>query len=141
MQYQLIGLKRKKTIDLPVLYLPESVTLPSFQFELPKGEVPSYTPLVIPPSDLQAPEGVESEASEEPEATGIRQIDIPIIDIKMPVPENEILITAGTTAVVSVAATLTATAAFKWAVTAMKPILKTTWKKLSQLKKKDSLAK
>ena len=27
-----------------------------------------------------------------------------------------------------------ATAAFKWAVTALKPILKTTWKKLSQLK-------
>ena len=52
----------------------------------------------------------------------------------MPVPENEILVTAGTTAVVSVAATLTATAAFKWAVTAMKPILKTAWKKLSQKK-------
>ena len=58
----------------------------------------------------------------------------------MPVPENEILVTAGTTAVVSVAATLTATAAFKWAVTAMKPILKTAWKKLST-RKKDSLAK
>ena len=49
----------------------------------------------------------------------------------MPVPENEILVTAGTTAVVSVAATLTATAAFKWVVTAMKPILKTAWKKIS----------
>ena len=124
-------------MELPVLYLPDSVILPSFQFELPKGEVPSYTPLVVPPSDLQAPEGVESETEDEkPEATGIRQIDIPIIDIKMPVPENEILVTAGTTAVVSVAATLTATAAFKWAVTAMKPILKTTWKKLSQRSQK-----
>ena len=129
-------------MELPVLYLPDSVILPSFEFELPKGEIPSYTPLVVPPSNLQAPEGVESETKdEEPEATGIRQIDIPIIDIKMPVHENEILVTAGTTAVVSVAATLTATAAFKWAVTAMKPILKTTWKKLSQSKKKDSLAK
>ena len=68
----------------------------------------------------------------------MRQIDIPMFDVKMPVPENEILITAGTTAVISVAATLTATAAFKWAVTAMKPILKTTWKKISQKKKKVS---
>ena len=124
------------TIELPVLYLPESVTLPSFEFELPKGEVPSYTPLVIPPSDLRAPEGVESETDDdEPETTGIRQIDIPIIDIKMPVPENEILITAGTTAVVSVAATLTATAAFKWAVTAMKPLLKQAIGKISRRKK------
>ena len=126
-------------MELPVLYLPDPVILPSFEFELPKGEVPSYTPLVVPPSDLQAPEGVESETEEEkPEPTGMRQIDIPMFDIKMPVPENEILITAGTPAVISVAATLTATAAFKWAVTAMKPILKTTWKKISQKKKKVS---
>ena len=126
-------------MELPVLFLPESIILPSFEFELPKGEIPSYTPLVVPPSNLQAPEGVESETKdEEPESTGIRQIDIPIIDVKMPLPENEILVTAGVTAVVSVAATLTATAAFKWAVTAMKPILKTTWKKISQKIKKVS---
>ena len=56
----------------------------------------------------------------------------------MPVPESEILITAGTTAVISVAATLTATAVFKWLVTAMKPILKTTWKKIRQPKPKVS---
>ena len=55
--------------------------------------------------------------------------------ISIPLPENEILITASTTAVVSVAATLTATAAFKYVVTAMKPILKTAWKKLSQRNK------
>ena len=90
--------------------------------------------MVVPPSDLRSPDGVEAEATDEPEATGIRKVDIPFTDLKMPVPENEILVTAGTTAVVSVAATLTATAAFKWAVTAMKPILKTTWKKISKLK-------
>ena len=87
----------------------------------------------MPPSDLEAPEGVEAEAKEEPEQ-GLRKVDIPFTDFKMPIPENEILVTAGTTAVVSVAATLTATAAFKWAVTAMKPILKTAWKKISQSK-------
>ena len=69
------------------------------------------------------------------------KFDIPFTDKQIPVPETEILVTATTTAVVSVAATLTATAAFKWAVTALKPILKTTWKKLSQSKKKGSLAK
>ena len=102
---------------------------------MPTADVPSYIPMVVPPSDLEAPEGVEAEAKDEPEATGIRKVDIPFTDFKMPVPENEILVTAGTTAVVSVAATLTATAAFKWAVTALKPILKTAWKKLSQRSK------
>ena len=118
----------------PELLIPAIKEYETISIPLPTADVPSYVPLVVPPSDLEAPEGVEAEAKDEPEATGIRKVDIPFTDFKMPVPENEILVTAGTTAVVSVAATLTATAAFKWAVTALKPILKTTWKKLSRLK-------
>ncbi len=119
-----------QTIAIPPVENIETISIP-----LPTADIPFYAPLVVPPSDLEAPEGVEAEASEEPE-TGLKKVDIPFTDFKIPVPENEILVTAGTTAVVSVAATLTATAAFKWAVTALKPILKTTWKKLSQKKKK-----
>jgi len=121
-------------MEIPTLLLPPFQKIETISIPLPTADVPSYIPMVIPPSDLEAPEGVQAEANDEPEATGIRKVDIPFTDFKMPVPENEILVTAGTTAVVSVAATLTATAAFKWAVTALKPILKTTWKKLSQLK-------
>jgi len=122
-------------VDLPTIVIPPIQEIKTISIPLPTADVPSYIPMVVPPSDLEAPEGVQAEASDEPEATGIRKVDIPFTDFKMPVPENEILVTAGTTAVVSVAATLTATAAFKWVVTAMKPILKTTWKKLSNLKK------
>ena len=122
-------------IYLPNIKIPPVQKIETISIPLPTADVPSYIPMVIPPSDLQAPDGVEAEATDEPE-TGIRQVDIPFTDFKMPVPENEILVTAGTTAVVSVAATLTATAAFKWAVTALKPILKTTWNKLSQKSKK-----
>ena len=115
--------------NLPTLNLPNPNKLETVEIPLPTGNVPSYVPLVVPPSDLREPEGTEPEATEEA-PTGIRQVDIPFTDFKMPLPENEILITASTTAVVSVAATLTATAAFKWVVTAMKPILKTAWKKI-----------
>ena len=118
------------TINIPPINKIETVEIP-----LPTADVPFYVPLVVPPSDLKEPEGVQAEASEEVD-TGIRNVNIPIIDFNVPLPENEILITASTTAVVSVAATLTATAAFKWVVTAMKPILKTTWKKLSQKSQK-----
>ena len=121
-------------MEIPTIKIPPIQKIETISIPLPTADVPSYIPMVVPPSDLEAPEGVQAEANDEPEATGIRKVDIPFTDFKMPVPENEILVTAGTTAVVSVAATLTATAAFKWAVTAMKPILKTTWKKLSQLK-------
>ena len=121
-------------VEIPTIVIPPIQNIETISIPLPTADVPSYIPMVVPPSDLEAPEGVEAEASDEPEATGIRKVDIPFTDFKMPVPENEILVTAGTTAVVSVAATLTATAAFKWVVTALKPILKTTWKKISQSK-------
>ena len=128
-------MESQPTILFPSLVIPSIKKYETISIPLPTADVPSYVPLVVPPSDLQAPEGVEAEASDEAEA-GLRKVDIPFTDLKLPVPENEILVTAGTTAVVSVAATLTATAAFKWAVTAMKPILKTTWKKISQKRKK-----
>ena len=117
----------------PSLIIPAIKEYETISIPLPTADVPSYIPLVVPPSDLEAPEGVEAEAKDEPEQ-GLRKVDIPFTDFKLPVPENEILVTAGTTAVVSVAAPLTATAAFKWAVTAMKPILKTAWKKISRSK-------
>ena len=120
-------------MDIPTIIIPPIQKIETISIPLPTADVPSYIPMVVPPSDLEAPEGVEAEANEEPEQ-GLRKVDIPFTDFKMPVPENEILVTAGTTAVVSVAATLTATAAFKWAVTAMKPILKTAWKKISRSK-------
>ena len=122
-------------MEIPTIVIPPIQKIETVEIPLPTANVPYYVPLVVPPSDLKQPEGVEAEASEEAD-TGIRNVNIPIIDFQVPLPENEILITASTTAVVSVAATLTATAAFKWVVTAMKPILKTTWKKLSQKSQK-----
>ena len=121
-----------KTFNIPDIPEMKEMTLP-----LPTADVPFYKPLVVPPSDLRPPDGIEAESTDET-PTGIREVKIPILNKKVPLPENEILITASTTAVVSVAATLTATAAFKWVVTAMKPILKTAWKKLSQKKKRVS---
>ena len=121
-------------VEIPSIEIPPIQQIETISIPLPTADVPSYIPMVVPPSDLEAPEGVQAEAKDEPEA-GLRKVDIPFTDLKMPVPENEILVPAGTSVVVSVAATLTATAAFKWAVTALKPILKTTWKKLSNLKK------
>ena len=122
-------------MEIPTIVIPPVDKIETISIPLPTADVPSYIPLVVPPSDLRQPEGVEAEATEETD-TGIRNVNIPVLDFDVPLPENEILITASTTAVVSVAATLTATAAFKWVVTAMKPILKTTWKKLSQKSQK-----
>ena len=125
-------------MEIPTIVLPEVDKIETISIPLPEAYVPHYIPMVVPPTDLQAEEEIKGEASEETDKPavqpGIQNIDIPFTDIQMPVPESEILVTATTTAVVSVAATLTATAAFKWVVTAMKPILKTTWKKIRSSK-------
>jgi len=121
-------------VDIPTIVIPPIKTYETISIPLPTGKVPFYKPLVVPPSDLREPEGTKPEATQETD-TGLRQVNIPLLDYKVPIPENEILITAGTTAVVSVAATLTATAAFKWAVTAMKPLLKQAIGKISGRKK------
>ena len=108
--------------NIPSISIPRIEKIETISIPLPTADVPFYVPLVVPPSDLREPEGVQAEQTDEVD-TGIRNVNIPIIDFDVPLPENEILITASTTAVVSVAATLTATAAFKWVVSAMKPCL------------------
>ena len=117
-------------MEFPTLVLPEAPIIPEVILDIPTGKVPYYKPMVIPPSDLEPPAGVKADSTDEA-PTGIREVKIPIIDKKVPLPENEILITASTTAVVSVAATLTATSIFKWLVTALKPLIKTLVKKIS----------
>ena len=134
---------------LPVLTLPEAPQLPRPVLEVPRATLPSYKPLVVPPNDLRPPPGVkgttpsETKKTEKPKPkpppppkppSQIRYIDVPGTDYEVPLPTNEILVTAGTTATVSVAATLTATVVFKRTVSVLKPIIK----KLLTKKKKDA---
>ena len=137
---------------LPVLRLPEPPLLPRPVLEVPRATLPSYKPLVVPPNDLRPPPGVkgttpsEQKKAEKPKPkpppppkpplipSQVRYVDVPGTDLTVPLPSNEILATATTTATVSVAATLTATAVFKKTVSVLKPIIK----KLLTKKKKNA---
>jgi len=67
-------------------------------------------------------------------------IEVPVVGIEIPIPPQEILITAGTTAsiaaVASVGGTLAATALFKQVVKILNPVIKTVLKKLAKAKGK-----
>ena len=52
-----------------------------------------------------------------------KKVEIPFTNYRMPVPEEEIMVTAATTAAISVAATLTATSLFKQCVKIFTPII------------------
>ena len=120
--------------------------------EVPRAELPSYKPLVVPPSALRPPPGVKGstpseEASKKKEAkpTPTTQpniklppeaqiVEIPFTDIEVPMPTTTIMTTAATTAFISVAATLTATSLFKYIVMVLKPVFKQAWNKLTKKK-------
>ena len=122
--------------NIPRISIPRIEKIETISIPLPTADVPSYPIMVVPPNNLRPPDGVKGESKETD--TGMRKLDIPILDFKIPVPENAILITAGSTAVVSVAATLTATAIFKWCVTAMKPVIKKIIKWITRTKESGS---
>ena len=91
-------------INLPTPTLPRPLDLPRIELKEPSARFPSFAPIVVPPADLEAPEEVEPEKKEETQPE-VRKLEIPVIDIEMPVPSPEVLVTAVTTAVIAVATT------------------------------------
>ena len=133
----------------PSIKLPEPLQLPIPILEVPRADIPNYKPLVVPPSDLRPPPGIESDAKDDPpkekpkpqipviqpppfKPPEVQTFGIPGTDIEIPVPSTEIVVTAASTAVVSVAATLAATSVFKHLVSLFKPILKQAWNKMTK---------
>ena len=128
-------------INLPRPTLPKALDIPQIHFRPPTADVPAYKPMIVPPADLERPEEVEAEeTTEQPEPPSLK---IPVIDIKMPIPETAVVVTAVTTAVIAVTTTTVTQSLFE-------PIKKKVQKQLqakvnkwkeNQKKKKDSLEK
>ena len=112
---------------LPGQNLPGLPILPRPVLDTPKADLPSFVPMLVPSGDLRVLEGTKSEEEEEnegkPQPPEVKKVDIPWTNYRMPVPQEEIMVTAAATAAISVAATLTATSLFKQCVKVFKPIL------------------
>ena len=98
-------------LNLPTAKLPRELPTMQIEFKPPEARIPGYTPMVIPPSDLEAPEGVEEEETTE-EVQAAPKMQIPVIDIQMPLPTTEVVMTATYAAVAAVATTTLATPFF-----------------------------
>jgi hypothetical protein len=140
--------------DFPSLVLPDAPVLPKPVLEVPRAQVPSYKPLVVPPSVLRAPPGVEGKDTTDkaptkkvnpqippptaptlpPLPVEAQVVGIPYTEIEVPLPSTIIMTTAVTTAFISVGSTLVATSLFKYIVMIMKPVFKQAWNKLTKKK-------
>ena len=99
-------------ISQPRLIVPNPPQITSLEFKPPSAKIPSFPPIVVPPSNLQRPAGVKAEETDKI-APVIPKLDIPILDIQMPLPEPAVVVTAVTTAVVAVATTTVAQTFFE----------------------------
>jgi hypothetical protein len=86
---------------LPSLTLPAAPELPRAVLEVPRAELPSYKPLVVPPNTLRPPPGIEGtntkeEAPAKPKQPSINLppeaqiVEIPFTDIEVPMPTTTI---------------------------------------------------
>ena len=85
---------------LPYISLPSPSPIKTVEIPLPTADVPSYQPLVVPPSDLRRPEGTKEVQTEENPPPKIYFPPLPSI----PLPSQEVLVAASVTAVTAVAA-------------------------------------
>ena len=132
------------SFNLPPQILPEPPFLPRPILSIPKADIPSYKPLTMPPDELRPPVGVAKEGEEEetdkPKETSapeVKKITVPWTDVEIPVPKEEIVVTAATTAAVSVVATLTATSMFNYLVKIFKPVFMQAVKRIQKKFGKD----
>ena len=92
--------------------LPKALDMPSIPLKQPSAEMPVFPPIVIPPSNLVAPKGVEGREKEEEVQTEQPKLSVPVIDIDLPLPTAEVVATATYAAVAAVATTTLATPLF-----------------------------
>ena len=136
----------------PSLIVPEAPNLPGPILEVPRADLPSYRPLVVPPSVLKPPPGIEGiNTNEEPPPKETETpkpvppttpplppeaqiVEIPFTEVEVPLPSTIIMTTAVTTAFISVGSTLIATSLFKYIVMVSKPIIKQAWNKITKKK-------
>ena len=91
-------------MESPTLLLPRLQKIETISIPLPTADVPSYVPLVVPPSDLKEPEGTQPEVTETTEQPA-PSINIPMINIDVPLPTTEVVVAASYAAVSAVAVT------------------------------------
>ena len=109
-------------MELTTILIPTPQKIETISIPLPTADVPSYVPLVVPPSDLRNPEGTQGENTEKTEQAPPPSLNIPFINAEVPLPTTETIVVAGYAAVSAVAVT-----------TLAQPFFDTIKKKLQKL--------
>ena len=91
-------------MEIPSIVIPPVKDIETISIPLPTADVPSYVPLVVPPSDLREPKGTKPVKTVEPTKPNLTPPFPPY-----PLPSTQILVPTVITAVTAVAATTVGT--------------------------------
>tara|TARA_B100000287_G_scaffold294422_1_gene277742 strand:- start:62 stop:457 length:396 start_codon:yes stop_codon:yes gene_type:complete len=127
-------------VEIPSIIIPPVETIETISIPLPTADVPSYVPLVVPPSDLREPEGTKPIRTTETPVTPT--LNLPVLP-PIPIPPTDVLITTSVAAVTAVAATTVTQPIIQKIKDKIQKFLNNkikTWKEkfLNKQKKKDS---
>tara|TARA_R100000278_G_scaffold21165_1_gene20054 strand:+ start:1896 stop:2276 length:381 start_codon:yes stop_codon:yes gene_type:complete len=125
-------------MEVPTIEIPAVKTIETISIPLPTADVPSYVPMVIPPSDLEAEEEIQAETTETTEQPPPPKLNIPVINFEVPLPTADTVVVAGYAAVSAVAVTTFAQPFFDFIKKKIQKLLQSKidkWK--NQRKKKD----
>ena len=94
-------------MEIPSAKLPKALDIPQMYLRQPTADVPAFRPIVIPPADLERPEGTQKaeEKEETTEQPAPPKLKIPVIDIQLPIPTVEVVAVASYAAVSAVVVT------------------------------------
>ena len=101
------------SIKIPTPDIPKSLYIPQMYLKQPVADVPAFRPIVIPPADLERPAGTQKAEEKTTEAPPNPKLEIPVLDIQMPLPTAEVMVTAVTAALGAVATTTLAQPLFE----------------------------
>ena len=126
-------------MEIPTIVLPDIKKIETVEIPIPTADVPYYTPMVVPPSDLRDQEDEPVETVEETPPTP-PTLKIPFIKQPIPRPSTEVVVVAATTAITAVAATTLTQPIIEWIRKKVQKFLNdkiTKWRK-NLTNKKDS---
>ena len=119
--------------------IPNFPTIETPSIPLPTADVPSYTPLVVPPSDLREPEGTKPATTKTTEQPST--LKIPVINFDVPLPTTDTIVVAGYAAVSAVAVTTFAQPFFDTIKKKLQKFMQSKIDKWKNKKRKVSLQK
>ena len=125
-------------MEIPTIEIPAVKTIETISIPLPTADVPSYVPMVIPPSDLEAEEEIQAETTETTEQPPPPKLNIPIVNFEVPLPTADTVVVAVYAAVSAVAVTTFAQPFFDAIKKKIQKLLQSKIDKWKKKRKKDS---